>query len=98
MAFVINGEFSHACKYLVLWFYVIRGHKVVLGKDLAMLYDVETFNLNKAVKRNIERFPEDFMFQLTDEVRESLTSQIGISKKGRGGRRYDPYVFTEHRL
>jgi hypothetical protein len=75
---------------------LIRGHKVLLDSDLASLYDVETFNLNKAVKRNIDRFPEDFMFQLTREEAESLRFQFGISKKeGRGGRRYLPYAFTE---
>ncbi|MEQ1949055.1 MAG: ORF6N domain-containing protein [Bryobacteraceae bacterium] len=56
---------------------------------------METFNLNKAVKRNLTRFPEDFMFQLSKEEAESLRFQIGISN-GRGGRRYLPYVFTEH--
>jgi len=68
----------------------------MLDSDLAMLYEVETFNLNKAVKRNIDRFPEDFMFQLTKEEAGALRFQIGISKtEGRGGRRYLPYVFTE---
>ena len=68
----------------------------MLDSDLAMLYEVETFNLNKAVKRNIDRFPEDFMFQLTKEEADSLRFQIGMSKAdGRGGRRYLPYVFTE---
>jgi len=62
---------------------------------LATLYGVTTFNLNKAVKRNIGRFPEDFMFQLTVEEYESLKFQIGIANKGRGGRRSMPYVFTE---
>lgn len=77
--------------------YLIRGHKVMLDSDLAELYQVETFNLNKAVKRNLDRFPEDFMFQLTTEEAESLRFQIGISKpQGRGGRRYLPYAFTEH--
>jgi len=77
--------------------YRIRGQKVMLDSDLAELYQVETFNLNKAVKRNLDRFPEDFMFQLTKEESESLTFQIGISKPtGRGGRRYPPYAFTEH--
>jgi hypothetical protein len=75
---------------------LIRGHKVMLDSDLALLYEVETFNLNKAVKRNIDRFPEDFMFQLTREEAGSLRFQFGISKKeGRGGRRYLPYAFTE---
>lgn len=76
--------------------YVVRGQKIMLDSDLAKIYGVTTFNFNKAVKRNIKRFPEDFMFQLTKEEHESLTFQIGISNKGRGGRRYLPYVFTEH--
>lgn len=76
--------------------YGIRGERVMLDSDLAQIYGVTTFNFNKAVKRNIKRFPEDFMFQLTKEEHESLTFQIGISNKGRGGRRYLPYVFTEH--
>ena len=76
--------------------YLIRGHKVLLDSDLANLYEVETFNLNKAVKRNLDRFPVDFMFQLTKEEADSLRFQIGMSKKeGRGGRRYLPYAFTE---
>lgn len=75
--------------------HVIRDHKVMLDTDLARLYEVETFNLNKAVKRNIERFPEDFMFQLTKEEAAALTFQSGISKAGRGGRRTLPYAFTE---
>jgi ORF6N domain len=72
-----------------------RGHNVLLDVDLAELYQVETKNLNKAVKRNLERFPEDFMFQLTNEEAESLRFQIGTSNEGRGGRRYSPYAFTE---
>ena len=76
--------------------YLIRGDEVMLGTDLAELYGVETFNLNKAIKRNLERFPADFMFQLTKEEWESLTFQIGMSKpRGRGGRRTLPYAFTE---
>ena len=76
--------------------FIIRGQKIMLDSHLAELYQVETFNLNKAVKRNSERFPVNFMFQLTDEEVESLTFQIGISKPtGRGGRRTLPYVFTE---
>jgi hypothetical protein len=76
--------------------YLIRGQKVMLDSDLAKLYEVTTFNLNKAVKRNLDRFPEDFMFQLTKEEMESLRFQFGISKPGgRGGRRYLPFVFTE---
>ena len=60
--------------------YEIRGQKVVLDSDLALLYEVETFNLNKAVKRNIERFPGDFMFQITKEEWENLIFQNGISR------------------
>ena len=76
--------------------YLIRGQKVMLDSDIAEMYGVETFNLNKAVKRNIDRFPKDFMFQLTKEEAVSLRFQIGISKtEGRGGRRYLPYAFTE---
>jgi hypothetical protein len=76
--------------------FLIRGEKVMLDSDLAELYGVETFNFNKAVRRNIDRFPEDFMFQLSREEADSLRFQIGMSKKtGRGGRRYLPYVFTE---
>ena len=75
--------------------YVIREHKVMLAGDLAELYQVETRRLNEQVKRNIDRFPEDFMFQLTKVEAEALRSQIAISKIGRGGRRYQPYVFTE---
>lgn len=68
----------------------------MLDSDLATLYGVETFNLNKAVKRNADRFPADFMFQLTREEARSLRFQIGMSKtRGRGGRRTLPYVFTE---
>ena len=75
--------------------YEIRGYKVMLDSDLARLYGIETFNLNKAVKRNLQRFPTDFMFQLTKEEYDNLIFQNGISKKGRGGRRYMPYAFTE---
>lgn len=72
----------------------IRGEKVILDAHLATLYHVETKALVQAVKRNIERFPDDFMFQLTqEEFQDLLRSQIVISK--RGGRRYSPYVFTE---
>lgn len=83
--------------------FVFRDEKVMLDSDLAELYGVETGALNRAVKRNKERFPEDFMFQLTPEEFEALRcqidtsklmSQFGISMK-KGGRRYLPYVFTE---
>ncbi len=75
--------------------YVIRGHKVMLDSDLAKLYEVETGALNRQVKRNKSRFPDDFMFQLTSDELESLRCQNGISKEGKGGRRYQPIVFTE---
>ena len=76
--------------------YVIRGQKVMLDADLAELYQVETRALNQAVNRNLDRFPQDFMFRLTAEEGESLRSQIVISNVGRGGRRYLPFAFTEH--
>ncbi len=75
--------------------YVIRGKKVMLDKDLALLYNVTTGNLNKAVKRNIGRFPEDFMFQLNEEEFQDLIFQTGISNQGRGGTRKRPYAFSE---
>ena len=71
----------------------IRGQKVMLDFDLAALYEVPTKSLNLAVKRNLKRFPFDFMFQLTDAEWESLRFQIETSN--RGGRRYIPYAFTE---
>ena len=79
--------------------YEIRGRKVMLDRDLAELYQVTTGNLNKAVKRNLKRFPPDFMFQLTVEEWEALRFQIGILKNGRGEHtKYLPYAFTEQGL
>jgi hypothetical protein len=75
--------------------HVIRGESVILDNDLAALYGVPTGTLNRQVKRNQERFPGDFCFQLTQEEFENLRCQIGISSSY-GGRRYLPYVFTEH--
>ena len=88
--------------------YEIRGERIMLDKDLAILYETETKALNLAVKRNIKRFPEDFMFQLTKEEFENLRFQFETSNnqvkslklqnetsKGRGGTRYLPYAFTE---
>jgi hypothetical protein len=76
--------------------YLVRNNKVMLDSDLARLYGVETGALVRAVKRNIGRFPLDFMFQLTRaEHTRFLRCQIGISNHSRGGRRYLPYVFTE---
>lgn len=75
---------------------LIREHKVMLDADLAELYGIETKVFNQAVRRNINRFPSDFMFQLNAEELEALRSQIVTSNIGRGGRRYAPYAFTEH--
>lgn len=75
---------------------LVRGHRILLDSDLAALYGVETKRLNEQVKRNSVRFPKDFMFRLTAKEVEALRSQIATSSKGRGGRRYRPYVFTEH--
>ena len=75
---------------------VVRGEKVMLDSELAEIYGVETRIWNQAVRRNINRFPVDFMFQLTVAEEASLRSQIVISNEGRGGRRYLPYAFTEH--
>jgi hypothetical protein len=74
--------------------YMIRGMKVMLDNDLAELYEVETKRINEQVKRNRERFPEDFMFQLNEKEFENLRSQFATSCWG--GRRTLPYVFTEH--
>ena len=88
----------------------IRGKRVILSHDLAAAYGVPTKRLNEQVKRNIERFPADFAFQLTDEEWSALRSQFATSNDaglrsqfvisnepaGRGGRRYEPYAFTEH--
>ena len=75
--------------------YTIRDKQVMVDSDLAELYQVTTGRLNEQVKRNLNRFPSRFMFQLTDDEYKSLISQNAISKKGRGGRRTSPYVFTE---
>lgn len=76
--------------------FIIRGQKVMLDKDLAGIYGVETFRLNESVKRNLLRFPADFMFQLTQEEFKFLISQNAISNNpGRGGTRKVPSVFTE---
>jgi hypothetical protein len=74
----------------------VRGLKVILDSDLAAVYGVPTFRFNEAVRRNIEKFPSDFLFQLSKEEFQGLTSQSAISKTGRGGRRSLPWAFTEH--
>src|SRR3989304_1015011 len=75
--------------------YLVRSQKVMLDSDLAELYEVKTKALVQAVKRNIQRFPSDFMFQLNNQEVITLRSQFVTSKSGKGGRRYIPYVFTE---
>jgi len=74
----------------------IRGEKVIVDSDLARLYGVETKRINEQVRRNIDKFPTDFMFQLTKEEFSNLKSQIATSSSGWGGRRKPPLVFTEH--
>jgi hypothetical protein len=74
----------------------IRGQRVLLDSELAKIYGVTTKHLNQQVKRNLDRFPDDFMFQLTEIEEEFLRSQNVTSNVGRGGRRYRPYVFNEH--
>ncbi len=77
--------------------YTIRGKQVMIDSDLAILYQVETKNLNKAMKRNIDRFPENFCFRLSDDEYKTLRFQNGTSNEtsGRGGRRFNPYVYSE---
>jgi len=76
--------------------FIVRGQRVMLDSDLAEVYQVATKVLNQSVKRNVHRFPQDFMFQLTEAEADALRSQIVTSNAKRGGRRYLPYVFTEH--
>src|SRR5581483_657457 len=76
--------------------FVLRDHKIILDSDLAELYGVRVKRLNEQVKRNRERFPADFLFQLTAKEYEVLRSQNATSNATRGGRRYLPYAFTEH--
>jgi hypothetical protein len=99
---IVQTELGTPVESLIV---MLRGERVILDADLARIYGVTTGALNRAVKRNRERFPEDFVFQVTAEEVSTLRSQSGISKKepdagvvkvGRGGRRYLPYAFTEH--
>lgn len=76
--------------------YEVRGQRVMLDSDLAKLYGVQVRVLNQSVRRNLRRFPEDFMFKLTKEEHEFLKSQIVTSKVGRGGKQKQPLVFTEN--
>ena len=78
--------------------YTLRNREVMLDEDLAELYQVSSKRLNEQVKRNIERFPDDFMFQLTEKEYKNVRSQFEISRSEHGGRRYMPYVFTEQGL
>ncbi|MBT8344482.1 MAG: ORF6N domain-containing protein [Sulfurovum sp.] len=87
-ALLVQGEINS--KILTL-----RGKQVMLDSDLAGLYQVELKRLNEQVKRNSERFPDDFMFQLSKEEDENLRSQFATSSLEHGGRRYMPYAFTE---
>ncbi|MFN0094230.1 MAG: ORF6N domain-containing protein [Dehalococcoidia bacterium] len=80
---------------LITLIHEVRGTFVLLDSDLAGLYGVATRELTRAVKRHLDRFPPDFMFQLAWDEWDALRSQIGISMTGRGGRQYQPYVFTE---
>lgn len=85
-------------KKIIPRIFLVGGLRVMLDSDLAKLYGVETKSLNRAVRRNENRFPSDFMFQLSEGEHESLRRQIGTSIEsfpGRGGRRYLPFVFTE---
>ena len=75
---------------------ILRHQKVILDNDLAALYGVTVKRLNEQIRRNQERFPSDFMFLLTAKEHIALRTQIATSNKGRGGRRYPPYAFTEH--
>lgn len=105
---ISNNDIMRVIKSIQNRIYEIRGENVMLDKDLATLYEIETKSLNLAVKRNIKRFPRDFMFQLTKEEFDDLRFQIETtendkplrlqnetSKKGRGGTRYLPYAFRE---
>ncbi|MBY0554851.1 ORF6N domain-containing protein [bacterium] len=76
--------------------HVLRNQRVILDADLAKIYGTTTKHLNQQLKRNLNRFPEDFMFQLTEEEDKYLRTQTPQSETGRGGSRYLPYAFTEH--
>jgi ORF6N domain-containing protein len=98
----VSGDLEIAKQRIETCIFVMRSERVMVDADLAELYGVETKALNRAVKRNLGRFPRDFMFQLTAKEVESLRCQIGTSNlrsqigtSRRGGRRYRPYAFTE---
>ncbi|MEK7263541.1 MAG: ORF6N domain-containing protein [Bacteroidota bacterium] len=85
----------YALEYIERRIFFLRGEKVLLDEHLAELYGVSTKRLNEQVRRNITRFPDDFMFQLNEEETEFLRSQFATSKNKSGGRRYLPFAFTE---
>lgn len=91
----MNGKIAIPEEIITSKIYLIRNQKVMLDKDLAELYDVETKRLKEQVRRNIDRFPASFMFELTTEEYSSLRSQIATLKRGRHSK-YPPFVFTEH--
>jgi hypothetical protein len=93
MAKSTKNEIKLVDEIVINKIYLIRGMKVMLDRDLAEMYEVETKVLKQSIKRNLDRFPEDFMFELTDEEFENLKSQIATSSWG--GTRYNPMVFTE---
>lgn len=91
----MSSERSLIRKEISSLIYFIRGKRVLLDSDLAGIYGVETKQLNRAIKRHLDRFPEDFMFVLSNQEVNDLRCQIGASSRAYGGRRYPPYVFTE---
>lgn len=92
----IEGSDNLALQKIAPLIHEIRGERVILDADLAAIYGVPVKALNQAIKRNADRFPEDFVFRLTHrEFEDSLRSQF-VTSKGRGGRRYPPYAFSEH--
>ena len=91
-----NLETSIPDEVIMSKIYLIRGRKVMLDRDLAELYGVETKQLKRAVRRNIKRFPEDFMFEMTKEELENWRCQFGTSNRERMGLRVTPFVFSEH--
>lgn len=91
-----KGKIAVPDEVIMSKIYLIRGKKVMLDKDLADLYGVETKLLKRAVRRNIERFPEDFMFEMTKEELANWRYQFGTSNKEKMGLRVPPFVFTEH--
>ena len=90
-----NNVLPVSPEYIERKIFIVQGLKVMLDTDLADLYQVSTGSINRAVRRNIGRFPPDFMFQLSEKEFENLRCQFGISSSSYGGRRYMPYVFTE---